>query len=74
MKTLNTIKSQLFVLFSAFFLLASGQAVNEKSPKFLVYKFDIKEQIAKPVWRITQKSFDEAQKLGADLIVVHMNT
>ena len=43
-------------------------------PKFLVYKYDIKEQIAKPVWRTTQIAFDEANELNADLVIIHMNT
>ncbi len=42
--------------------------------KTLVYKFDIKEEIAKPVWRSTKKSFEEAESMGAELIIIHMNT
>ncbi len=41
---------------------------------FRVYKFNIKEEIAPPVWRDTQKAFEEAKKLNADLILIHMNT
>ncbi len=40
----------------------------------LVYVVDIKEQIAPPVWRMMQKSFDDAHKSEADLILLHMNT
>ncbi len=39
-----------------------------------VYKFDIKEQIAPPVWRTTQKAFKAAYEAKADLIFIHMNT
>ncbi len=39
-----------------------------------VYKFDIKEQIAPPVWRTTQKAFEAAYEAEADLMVIHMNT
>ena len=40
----------------------------------LVYSFSIKEEIAPPAWRVTQKSINEAQMLKADCIVLHMNT
>lgn len=42
--------------------------------KMKVYVFDIKEQIAAPVWRTTQKAFSKAAELEADLILIHMNT
>jgi membrane-bound serine protease (ClpP class) len=40
----------------------------------LVYKFDIKEEIAPPVWRKTKKALQEAHGMNADLILIHMNT
>lgn len=42
--------------------------------KLLIYKFEIKEEIAPPVWRTTQKAFERAKELGARLILIHMNT
>ena len=39
-----------------------------------VYSFDIKEEIAPPVWRKTQMAIDEAHKLQADVILINMNT
>ncbi len=39
-----------------------------------VYIIDIKENIAPPVWRMMQKSFEDALDREADLIVLHMNT
>ncbi len=42
--------------------------------KLKVYKFEIKEQIAPPVWRTTQKAFKAAEEVGAGLILIHMNT
>ncbi|MCF8379507.1 MAG: nodulation protein NfeD [Bacteroidales bacterium] len=55
------------------FFFSSAQVSNPPS-KQLVYKYDIKEQIAKPVWRTTQKAFSEANEKGADIIIIHMNT
>ncbi len=42
--------------------------------KGLVYIFEIRKEIAKPVWRITQEAFEEAIALKADYILIHMNT
>ena len=41
---------------------------------FLVYTFDIMDMIAAPTWRITQEAFEEAYALGADLVILHLNT
>ncbi len=40
----------------------------------IIYKFDIKEEIAPPVWHKTKKAFKEARDNKADLILIHMNT
>ncbi len=67
-----------FLLPSLLFILAGANIQSVKNvqqvDKALVYKFDIKDQIAKPVWRTTLKAFEEANKLGADYIIIHMNT
>ncbi len=60
----------LIILLSAAAL--SAQDVPES--KSLVYKFDMKSEVGPALWRWTQKSFDEAEELGADLILIHMNT
>ena len=39
-----------------------------------VYQFDIKEEIAAPVWRTTQMAIDEAHELDVDVIFIQMNT
>lgn len=40
----------------------------------LVYTFSIMDNIAAPTWRITQKALEEATALGADVIILHLNT
>ena len=40
----------------------------------LVYKFNIKENIAPAIWRQTKQAFAEADRLKADLFLIHMNT
>ncbi len=39
-----------------------------------VYQLDIKEEIAPPIWHLTQKAFEEAREGKYDLILIHMNT
>lgn len=39
-----------------------------------VYTFDMNEEIGPGIWRITKKSFEEANKWHADLIIIRMNT
>lgn len=40
----------------------------------LIYQFDIKDEIAKPVWRTTQAAFKRANELRANYILIHLNT
>lgn len=40
----------------------------------LVYKLNIKENIAPAIWRQTKQAFENADSLNADLILIHMNT
>jgi len=40
----------------------------------LVYTYSIMDNIAAPTWRITQEAFEEADNLGADMIILHLNT
>jgi membrane-bound serine protease (ClpP class) len=40
----------------------------------IVYTFAIKDNIAAPTWRITQEALEEASAMGADLVVLHLNT
>lgn len=42
--------------------------------KTLVYTFAIQDNIAAPTWRITQDAMDEAVSLGADVVILHLNT
>lgn len=44
------------------------------SKQKLVYKFNIKENIAPAIWRQTKQAFAAADSLKADLFLIHMNT
>jgi membrane-bound serine protease (ClpP class) len=49
---------------------AGGQEREQK----LVYKLNIKQEIAPGIWRQTKQAFEAADSLGADLFLIHMNT
>jgi membrane-bound serine protease (ClpP class) len=48
--------------------------IHQPGDTLLIYQFDIKDEIAKPVWRITQTAFEKANEMHADYILIHMNT
>ena len=68
----------LIFYFSMFTVLGfpdgSDSSSSDDKKTFLVYKYDIKEEIAPPVLRKTQNAFKIARDTNADLILIHMNT
>jgi len=62
-------------IFSLLFSFSHAYTQDEK-PKTekLVYKFNIKENIAPAIWRQTKQAFVAADSLKADLFLIHMNT
>jgi len=67
------------LLFSFLPGIYGGQMRAQDAPEgdkgeLIVYKFDIKKMIAAPVWRTTKLSLKEASEMGADYILIHMNT
>ena len=65
-------KKAVLIFFSLFFSLSLLAQDNTKPKK--VYQFEIKEEIAAPVWRTTKLAMEEAHEIGADLIFINMNT
>jgi membrane-bound serine protease (ClpP class) len=55
-------------------LVTVAQDTTPPERAYKVYKFDIKENIAPPVWRTTKKAIEEAEDMQADIVLVHMNT
>ncbi len=47
---------------------------EQEQKKTLVYKLNIQQEIAPGMWRQTQKAFEAADTLGADIFLIHMNT
>lgn len=60
----------VFILLSTFASLIKGQ----DNDTVLVFKFSIDKQIAAPIWRTTKLSLEEASKMNADYVLIHMNT
>lgn len=66
---------QLKTLLLVTIIFLSVQFVRaEPADTLLIYKFNIKEQIAPSVWRQTKIVYENAREMGADLILIHMNT
>lgn len=59
------------LLFQVCFVFAQDAKPQREK---LVYKFNIKENIAPAIWRQTKQAFAEADSLNADLVLIHMNT
>lgn len=62
------------IILLLFVLLVGVQVFASETDTLLIYKFNIKEQIAPSVWRQTKIVFENAEEMGADLILIHMNT
>ncbi len=59
-----------------FFVVAmvSGARSQDSNAVIRVYKLNIREMIAPPVWHHVKKAFGEAKRHKADIILIHMNT
>ncbi len=73
---INSIKAILSFIFLASILSAAHAQENDqdKDKKLLIYKFDIKKEIAPPVWRTTKKALEEAVEKKADIVLIEMST
>ncbi len=64
----------IFLVFLLATFFSQSTFSQDKKEKFLVYKFDIKKEIAPPVWRSTKLAIEEAVEMEADLILIEMST
>ncbi|MBN2272830.1 MAG: nodulation protein NfeD [Bacteroidales bacterium] len=63
------------ILLLSSFALDSARYMNStKSSGCRVYVYEIRKDIAKPAWWVTQKAFEEAEQWKADYIILHLNT
>ncbi|MBL4716139.1 MAG: nodulation protein NfeD [Bacteroidia bacterium] len=61
---------------SIILLIGSSFTPNEASDMVTkkIYQFNIKEEIGPAAWRTVKKSIANAEEMGADYILIHMNT
>lgn len=64
----------IFILLVAHVVFANDSIPVDSAKITKVYKFDIKEEIAPPIWHLTQKAYEEAEDGNFDLVIIHMNT
>ncbi len=68
-------KSLLKYCFVFFLALMTVSALPQDSVKTVkVFKLNIREMIAPPVWHHTRKAFTQASESNADVIIIDMNT
>ena len=71
---ISLIFSVLFNFAEAFAQDSIPSSKSSITKEKLVYKFNIKENIAPAIWRQTKQAFEAADSLKADLFLIHMNT
>lgn len=71
-KIILTVILLVFALGNA--LAKSDTTSVADTSKNIVYVFNINEDIAPPMWRLTQESFKEAYALKANFIIIKLNT
>lgn len=64
----------IFVLMLFAVGIYAQDTIGTEKQKKTVYVFEIREEIAKPAFLKVQKAFRESKEIGADLIIIHMNT
>jgi membrane-bound serine protease (ClpP class) len=55
-------------------LIVSLQLYGQKDSTTKILIYEIRDEIAKPALRVTQKAFDEAAQKQVDYIILHLNT
>jgi len=70
-----------YLTFIVIFFILVGNAMvcwaqdeQENKDILLIYKFDIKKEIAPPVWRSTKIALEEAVEKNADFVLIEMST
>lgn len=70
---MNKIRNSVLLLI-VLMLSSALVTFGGKNDKKLVYKLNIKQEIAPAMFRQTQQAFEAADTLGADVFLIHMNT
>ncbi len=71
----GVLKRWMILLLTTFSLiLVSEEKICASDSLKVVYKIDVREEIGPGIARKMSAALDEAQKVGADLVILHMNT
>jgi membrane-bound serine protease (ClpP class) len=72
----NKMRKNLLIasILSLVFAISFAQNMDSSISMKRIYQLDIKEEIAPPIWHLTQKAFEEAKKENYDIVLIHMNT
>lgn len=62
------------ILCSQLAIAQNNTKTQPDTSKTKVFVFDINQNIEPAMWRLTQKSFDEAKRLQAEYIIINVNT
>ncbi|MBN2487359.1 MAG: nodulation protein NfeD [Bacteroidales bacterium] len=73
MSNQNYLCNRLQFVFAILFLL-SAKLFSQTDSSASVLVFEIKDEIAKPALRVTQKAFEEARAKQVNYIILHLNT
>jgi len=65
-------KKILLLIIALQLICSIGHA--QKKDTTVILTFDMMEEVAPSLWRKTQKAFEMAHEVKADLIIIHMNT
>ncbi len=72
---------RVFMILVPALMLIYGASVSKEeldptanADKNIVYVFPIRDDIAKPSFRIMKEAFEEAAAIKADYLLIHMNT
>ncbi len=81
---MKTIRTLIFLCFLPAVFPAGGQVSSGTLPAGdtlsggertkIVYVFPLRDEIARPAWRLTKKGLEQARALHADYVLIHMNT
>ena len=71
---MKLIGNHLSILLFILLVFNVKYSFSQESDRKLIYKFDIKKEIAPPVWRSTKIALEEAVQKDADYVLIEMST
>jgi len=74
MKTIITLIICNILSFSFIHISGNEKDTTYEDTSVIIYKFRINKEIGPATWRIAKQSIEEAQKINADYILLHLNT